>query len=196
MNCPIDRAELIAQTRNGVTAEVCPACSGLWLDPHNLEASILSRSDSPTEARESPEALEGARRCPVDPRDELIRRTFFGIQIDTCPQHHGAWFDSGELEALIPKWKKAMANSDFQVDKTGRIKRRTGSALLMKLIVGRVEQNDDDWVQDLKEQSSRLGDGLDLSLNRVFRLFLWHTHQLPGRLKEELRSTFESLNIF
>ena len=167
-------------------AEICPTCSGIWLDPGNLRSTFTSPLEGHTDDLERASAEDAILSCPVDPEHTLLRKGFFGIQIDTCPNQHGVWFDAGELEALVPKWQKAIANSAFKVDKAGNIRRETDPDLLMKLIVGREEQNLEEWAKDVAKNSTQLGPGLRFLRDRVLKLFVWHAKEIPKQVADDL----------
>lgn len=38
--CPKDGSTLVARTENGLTIDVCPACSGIWLDRNEVAVSM------------------------------------------------------------------------------------------------------------------------------------------------------------
>ncbi|HYO88832.1 MAG TPA: zf-TFIIB domain-containing protein [Candidatus Limnocylindrales bacterium] len=40
MKCPLDGAELLMTTRNGIEIDYCPQCRGIWLDRGELDKLI------------------------------------------------------------------------------------------------------------------------------------------------------------
>lgn len=42
--CPKDGSKLVAQTEHGLTIDVCPTCSGIWLDKQ--EVALAMRHDN------------------------------------------------------------------------------------------------------------------------------------------------------
>jgi uncharacterized protein len=45
MNCPIDNANMVRTTREGIEIDYCPECRGVWLDRGEL-TKIIERSVS------------------------------------------------------------------------------------------------------------------------------------------------------
>ncbi len=102
MNCPrCPKSGLERRlTDRGVEVELCPSCSGAWLDrgeifsftkdPAGLHARILSARNA---------AVPGSLASPATgaPMNVL---SIGGVEVDECPKTGGIWLDAGELERL------------------------------------------------------------------------------------------------
>jgi Zn-finger nucleic acid-binding protein len=105
--CPRCRSQLEENDYRGSVIDICPQCSGLWLDTgefdfHTSLRDVLSDEEIP-------------RACPrpsLDNESEyfkcarceavMVRRNFrriSGVLIDVC-RDHGVWLDAGELEQI------------------------------------------------------------------------------------------------
>jgi Zn-finger nucleic acid-binding protein len=112
MNCPRDGYELAANELNGAKLHRCSACGGLWINYNSLKNTVAGDGDTLWASAPAAENNPDETPCPMDASHLLVRKAFFGIEIDSCPEHLGFWFDGGELEALLPKWKEAMAKDE------------------------------------------------------------------------------------
>ena len=112
--CPVDDFTLKQETYEGVAIDVCPHCSGVWLDAGELEA-LQNTQDSDfrevtTSDLDQVRAAEDMGRArSEDPRScvvcnaGLVKKEYaFTSQviIDNCPNGHGMWLDKGELSRL------------------------------------------------------------------------------------------------
>lgn len=113
--CPVDDFTLKQETYEGVVIDVCPHCSGVWLDAGELEAvqSVQASDfrDVPTGgAMDKVRAAESmARSAEEIPRGCVVcnagleqKEYAFASQvmIDQCPNGHGMWLDKNELARL------------------------------------------------------------------------------------------------
>jgi len=124
MVCPLDAVTLVPRRlESDVNVEICPVCSGVWLEQGELEALQAAHAhDRPAEEPESVRAaFDMARReleppgpCPVC--GVSMDRHEYGyasqILVDACPRGHGLWLDAGELEALERFFARQRANSE------------------------------------------------------------------------------------
>lgn len=127
MDCPIDSVALVPRRlESDVNVELCPVCSGVWLEQGELEALQAAHAhdhlgDEPESVRASFEMarreLEPPGPCPVC-AEAMVRHEYgFASQIlvDTCPRGHGLWLDAGELESLERFFARQRANSESPV---------------------------------------------------------------------------------
>ena len=61
-------------------------------------------------------------KCPVDKNDMLVVE-YQQIELDYCPQCRGVWFDSGELDLLLPAMKPGKLESSPEA-KSAETKRK------------------------------------------------------------------------
>lgn len=115
MKCPRCGGGLMGEELSGVSIDRCSSCAGVWLD--DGEIISLLRADLVVEqstghddlgARPSGKAgvpmseRESVEQCPkCQARLDAVNYDYgSGIIIDVCPNGHGIWLDSGELEHL------------------------------------------------------------------------------------------------
>lgn len=102
MFCPKDRVELEQIQMLGVDIDVCPMCSGCWLDHKELAQFTRSRGRGALQVNVQ-DARETEYRCPrcgeilQEGHHEFLADLF----IDQCPKCRGIWLDRGELRRLL-----------------------------------------------------------------------------------------------
>lgn len=105
MLCPRDQTPLMAHKREGVEADVCPQCHGVWFSRPALEACVRQTSVSaslptaPIHVRSS--LILRRLPCPVCQPDCLVTHMHESLEVDTCPRCHGVWLDQGEMEHIL-----------------------------------------------------------------------------------------------
>lgn len=105
VDCPLCKCVLKETVYADETVDVCPRCSGMWLDKGQFEKLTSARSASQDTtvpfAFQKPlmEPPRAYMPCPCC-RGLMVRRNFryiSGIIFDWCGEH-GAWFDDKELD--------------------------------------------------------------------------------------------------
>lgn len=88
----------------GIEIDRCTRCRGIWFDQQEQSqvksAKGSHRADTGHQAiGEYYNAVRDIQcpRCVVSMREEEVKRGRIPIQIETCPQCHGAYFDAGEF---------------------------------------------------------------------------------------------------
>jgi Zn-finger nucleic acid-binding protein len=107
MKCPNCADELVQQRRDGVNADCCPGCEGLWLTPQALDALEDEAFDVDDEKGLLVfSSISSARTCPQC-GDGL--RTFsyrlHDTHLDYCLSGHGYWLDAGEDRRILDLMK-------------------------------------------------------------------------------------------
>jgi Zn-finger nucleic acid-binding protein len=98
---------MVAYEWEGVEIDSCAVCGGVWLDAGEVEiiaelagvdrgavSEALVQANGPAHAK---------RRCPRC-REKLRTMTVGGshhVELDACPEHHGLWFDRGEVREFV-----------------------------------------------------------------------------------------------
>ncbi len=112
--CPVDDFTLAQESYEGVTIDVCPHCSGVWLDSGELESIQSAQAsdfrDVPTGSMDAVRAAENMAKARSEtPRNCVVcnagleqKEYAFASQvmIDQCPNGHGIWLDKDELARL------------------------------------------------------------------------------------------------
>ena len=97
LSCPRDNTALSAQRVQGLAADRCGACQGLWLELHELEELEATRADADTRRgtvhfAERPSELS----CPVCGKPmRAFNYRAHNLELETCDEH-GYWLDHGE----------------------------------------------------------------------------------------------------
>jgi hypothetical protein len=107
MVCPVCSEALVAYEWEGVEIDSCAVCGGVWLDAGEVEliaelagvdrgavSEALAQASGPAHAK---------RRCP---RCRQTLRTIAvrgasGVELESCPERHGLWFDRGEVHKFV-----------------------------------------------------------------------------------------------
>lgn len=111
MVCPVCSEALVAYEWEGVELDSCAVCGGVWLDAGEVEiiaelagvdrgaiSEALKRANGPVHAkRRCPRCLEKLRTAAVGGRT--------GVELESCPEHHGLWFDRGEVQAFVASFE-------------------------------------------------------------------------------------------
>lgn len=95
--CPNCAVPLDEQLHDGVHVDVCPDCSGVWIDwmDGDLEG-VTSKLELP---RAQLQRGEGTGACPVC-ASELDEDAFDGVTIRRCGSCAGAWISRRSLAAF------------------------------------------------------------------------------------------------
>lgn len=105
--CPVCNAAMEAETRHGISVDVCSR-HGLWLD----HGELLRLTQAERQEHGAFEWADFFRTEQRPPRDEarvlscphcegkLRQENYHEVIIDWCPTH-GVWLDNGELDAIL-----------------------------------------------------------------------------------------------
>jgi membrane associated rhomboid family serine protease len=95
--CPTCGLALQPLTHAGVTVDVCLECRGIWLCAERLRDVIGASASgivSPLAARQ---ARTTRRQCPAGHGALQAASAGSGVEVDSCPECLGVWFDGGEV---------------------------------------------------------------------------------------------------
>ncbi|HEY3448636.1 MAG TPA: zf-TFIIB domain-containing protein [Myxococcales bacterium] len=93
LTCPGCKAEMTESTSGGLSVDVCPSCSGLWLDRDEFEKLG-------GELPKGGVCYGGDRRCPRCDAPMEIRPSKVA-ELDLCPHCKGMYLDKAELNLLV-----------------------------------------------------------------------------------------------
>jgi Zn-finger nucleic acid-binding protein len=97
----------------GVARHTCSRCAGMWIADDQLDVLMVKLGFEPDEPL-GPLAEWSALRCPVC-RRPMVEEHAYGrgpmVPVDVCPDH-GAWFDGGELQAVVARLHLELADRD------------------------------------------------------------------------------------
>jgi len=105
--CPRCKCPLEIYKYRKTELDICPQCSGLWLDAGEFKRLATEREayadeSIPYEYQKKPLPEEKGYLPCVRCGSLMIRKNFkriSGVLIDTC-RDHGIWLDAGELEQI------------------------------------------------------------------------------------------------
>jgi len=104
MNCPACKNPLMVLEFEGVEADLCDDCGGVWLDANELALLFGDRRMAEDFLQgDVPEHIEKDRRlkCPVSGKALLKGRTRGPEPVTYDYSASGMWLDRGELEAIL-----------------------------------------------------------------------------------------------
>lgn len=104
MNCPACKNSMVILELNQVEIDYCTACKGIWLDSGELELifSTNDRKEIDKSFLVKNDFAETRRRCPICKKKmDKVEFENTSIILDKCVNHHGLWFDSGELKSIL-----------------------------------------------------------------------------------------------
>jgi hypothetical protein len=106
MDCPVCKHPLVILELNNVEIDHCTQCEGIWLDGDELE--ILLEDSEAKHHLLSTFTVDNSNsekplKCPICRKkmDKVLCGDDKSVLIDQCKNHHGLWFDRGELESLL-----------------------------------------------------------------------------------------------
>jgi Zn-finger nucleic acid-binding protein len=138
MKCPIDNTELEnRQYESIVNADICPSCSGMFLDKGELEIIEQTLTDNyknnlsnlPDDIDEAyamaKQKSAPAVTCPKCSTE--MERKEYGyssqIMIDRCPNCGGIWLNQNELQQIELFYEKTREDTAYMSDDDVFIKR-------------------------------------------------------------------------
>jgi len=103
--CPINSKPLSATNADGVGVLTCAICDGCWLPGNGVKGFFSKSPDGATREEEFRESVRvqgrpSNLRC-VDCSTRMRVLVHRGVEIDTCPNCAGIWFDGGELRSFL-----------------------------------------------------------------------------------------------
>ena len=111
MQCPECDHYLSRRTMFDVEVDYCSRCKGLWFDYGELETlgeqTGFRSSRLPRQILDRgivPKRKKGL--CPRCAAVKMAPRKLFGVTIDLCPDCHGIWLDSGEIQSIFITYRK------------------------------------------------------------------------------------------
>lgn len=110
--------ELVSiMTKQGVVVDVCPKCSGIWLDKGEIFYFTNTPQYVQAQIDEALKHPQPSKRCNPYNHKPLVELSLFDgdLHIDYCPQTQGLWLDAGEINKL-PAAAKTNIRLDLEKD--------------------------------------------------------------------------------
>jgi Zn-finger nucleic acid-binding protein len=104
MDCPVCDKAMITMELHEVEVDYCPTCSGIWLDTGELEILLEDAHTALTVVqsfRTISHSTQRPRKCPICGKRMEAVEAGGSTVIDRCRNHHGIWFDRGELPLIL-----------------------------------------------------------------------------------------------
>mgnify|MGYP006277037371 CR=1 FL=1 len=126
MLCPACCTDSLAPSldpHTGLEVDSCHSCEGIWFDAKELARFLESASlkktfgwDQKQRKGESNFTINtSARKCPRC-SDDMQDRLFGGVTLDRCDTCGGLWFDGGELQTVVTRYRSG-GQGDYEITK-------------------------------------------------------------------------------
>lgn len=102
MKCPVCNELMIVLELEQIEIDYCTSCEGIWLDGGELELLLEEASGKEelfSSFKEQLTSDEKITRCPIcfKKMEKIIVGVENKVLLDRCKDHHGIWFNKGEL---------------------------------------------------------------------------------------------------
>lgn len=106
MKCPVCDELMIVLELDQIEIDYCTSCEGIWLDGGELELLLEEASEKEkllSSFRTDAVTNEKKIRCPIclKKMEKVSVGSEQNILLDRCKNHHGLWFNKGELYDVI-----------------------------------------------------------------------------------------------
>jgi Zn-finger nucleic acid-binding protein len=106
MKCPVCDELMIVLELEEIEIDYCTSCEGIWLDGGELELLLEEASEKEellSSFRKDSASNEKKIHCPICIRkmEKVLVGADSKVVIDRCKNHHGLWFNRGELFDVI-----------------------------------------------------------------------------------------------
>ena len=122
MNCPVCKTAMVILELQSIEIDYCPSCEGIWLDSGELELLLedsVEKENLLKSFQTDEKSSEQKLKCPICRKkmDKILVGKDKSVLIDKCKNHHGLWFDKGELESIISMGSFDKSNKVLQLMK-------------------------------------------------------------------------------
>jgi len=106
MKCPVCDELMIVLELEEIEIDYCTSCEGIWLDGGELELLLEEASEKEellSSFKVDDSSDEEKIRCPicVKKMEKILVGSGNKILLDGCKNHHGVWFNKGELFEVV-----------------------------------------------------------------------------------------------
>lgn len=106
MKCPVCDELMIVLELEEIEIDYCTECEGIWLDGGELELlleEVSEKEELLSSFKVDDSSSEKKIHCPICIKK--MEKVFVGsknkILLDRCKNHHGLWFNKGELFKVV-----------------------------------------------------------------------------------------------
>ena len=106
MKCPVCDELMIVLELEEIEIDYCTECEGIWLDGGELELLLEEASEKKgllSSFKVDNSSSEKKIHCPIcfKKMEKVLVGSGSKILIDRCKNHHGLWFNKGELFEVV-----------------------------------------------------------------------------------------------
>jgi hypothetical protein len=106
MKCPACDELMIVLELEEIEIDYCTECEGIWLDGGELELLLEEASEKEellSSFKVADNSSETKIRCPICTKkmEKVLVGSGKKILLDRCKNHHGVWFNKGELYEVV-----------------------------------------------------------------------------------------------
>ncbi len=106
MKCPVCDELMVVLELDQIEIDYCTDCEGIWLDGGELELlleEVSEKEELLSSFKVDDSSSEEKIPCPICVKK--MEKVFVGkekkILLDRCKNHHGLWFNKGELLDVV-----------------------------------------------------------------------------------------------
>jgi Zn-finger nucleic acid-binding protein len=108
MKCPVCNELMIVLELDQIEIDYCTECEGIWLDGGELELLLEEASGKEkllSSFKVDDSSGEKKVRCPIclKKMEKVLAGSDKKILLDRCKNHHGLWFNKGELLEVVKR---------------------------------------------------------------------------------------------
>jgi len=106
MKCPVCDELMVVLELEEIEIDYCTECEGIWLDGGELELLLEEASEKEellSSFKVADNSSETKIRCPICTKkmEKVLVGSGIKILLDQCKNHHGLWFNKGELFEVV-----------------------------------------------------------------------------------------------
>lgn len=106
MKCPVCDELMIVLELEEIEIDYCTSCEGIWLDGGELDLlleEVSEKEELLSSFKVDDSSSEEKIRCPicVKKMEKILVGSGNKILLDRCKNHHGLWFNRGELYEVV-----------------------------------------------------------------------------------------------
>ena len=106
MKCPVCDELMVVLELEEIEIDYCTECEGIWLDGGELELLLEEASEKEellSSFKVADNSSETKIRCPICTKkmEKVLVGSGIKILLDRCKNHHGLWFNKGELFEVV-----------------------------------------------------------------------------------------------
>lgn len=103
MKCPVCDELMVVLELEEIEIDYCTSCEGIWLDSGELGLLLEAAEEVLSSFHTNDSSDEKNIRCPICfmKMEKVLVGKENKILLDRCKNHHGLWFNKGELYDVV-----------------------------------------------------------------------------------------------